>query len=360
MPWVAPWVTPDCADAVREQVASGFLGPGRTSQALAEAISAYVGAEHCLLTTSGTIALTVAAQAVGLNPGDEILVPAYGVVSTVNAFASAGLRPRLVDIDKRTGCITAADVADVVTERTKAVCFVDFSGYTGPELAALARFCRERNLPLIEDAAAAFGHSYGSKYAGTFGAVGVYSFSVPKVVTTGQGGALVTSDRAVYERALAYIDHGDLEWRRTNINRQIGTNLRFNDVLAALGLAQMRDLQSRLQRRREAFEVLRRGLDGYLYSVPDLEAPLHNIVFSDDPEGLVDSLRAQGIPAVLQYRTISQHPAYAHLADRPFPNADYWTRTAVYLPFGSTLGQTEAERIVEAIHNSGVPLNPIA
>ena len=108
---------------------------------------------------------------------------------------------------------------------------MNFSGHTGAPLVEVAALCNAKGLPLIEDAACALGHRYNGKSAGSFGTVGCLSFSVPKIVTTGQGGAVVTDDKAVADRAAAFIDHGDLEWRRTNLNRGIGTNLRFNDVL---------------------------------------------------------------------------------------------------------------------------------
>jgi perosamine synthetase len=354
-----PWFPPSYADAVRDQVQSGFLGPGRTSQAFTQELAAFSRAAHCLLTVSGTAALTVAAAALELKAGDEILVPAFGVISTINAFASVGLSPRLVDIDRRTGCMSVEKLREAISPRTKAVCFVNFSGYTGDNLVQAAAECERHGIPLIEDAACALGHRHNGRAAGTFGTVAIYSFSVPKIVTTGQGGAVLTGDRAIFERAAAFIDQGDLEWRKTNLNRGIGTNLRFTDIQASFGLCQVRDLGVRLARRRAAFEALRSGLEPWLYCVPGAEAPLHNIVFTPQPDQLIDSLKTNGIQAIRQYRTISQHPAYAHLAGH-FPESDYWTSHAVYLPFGMNLTGEDAARIARAVRDSGVPLDRLA
>jgi len=359
IPLVDPWFPASYADAVRDQVLSGFLGPGRATQSFTEALARRVGATRALATVSGTVALSVAAQALGLRSGDEILVPAYGVVSTINAFAVAGLRPKLVDVERLTGCMSVSRLADALTKSTRAICFVNFSGYTGQNVVDVARICADHRVPLIEDAAGALGHGYRGTAAGMFGDVGTYSFSVPKVVTTGQGGALVARENTVFDEALAYIDHGDLEWRRTNLNRGVGTNLRFTDLQAAFGLCQMRDLEARLQRRREAHQVLRDRLGNYLYAVPGDEAPLHNIVFTPDPSTLVARLKERGVSAVRQYRTLSQHPAYAALADRTFPNADYWTDHAVYLPFGMALTPADAGRIADAVRESRVTLDPM-
>src|SRR5215211_397044 len=100
IPLVQPSFPAEYADCVRNQVLSGFIGPGQATSTFAEKLAEYAGLPYCILTVSGTIALSVAAQAVGLEPGDEILVPAYGVISTINAFASIGLQPRFVDIEK--------------------------------------------------------------------------------------------------------------------------------------------------------------------------------------------------------------------------------------------------------------------
>jgi perosamine synthetase len=359
IPLVEPWLTAPAADAVRDQVLSGFVGPGKTCNDFSTELAAFLGAERCLLTTSGTIALSVAAKALGLDPGDEILIPAYGVISTINAFASIGLKPRLVDIDRATCCISPERLLQAISPTTRAVCLVNFSGYTGPLVREVRRICDEKHLLMIEDAACALGHRYEGVSAGCTGDVGTYSFSVPKVLTTGQGGAVVARDRAVFDKAGAFVDHGDLEWRKTGINRDIGTNLRFNDVLAALGLSQLREIEPRLARRRAYYETLRARLDGRLYEVPGPEAPLHSIVFTADPEKLVSALNQRGIGAIVSpYRTNSRHPAYAGLGVTAYPNADYWTDNTAYLPFGTALTPLEANRIADAIEAIGVEILP--
>lgn len=356
IPFVEPMFPDSYADAIREQMASGFIGPGKKTQEFAELLAAWAGAPRAVVTVSGTVALSVAAHALGLKAGDEILVPAYGVISTINGFAAIGLTPKLVDIDRRTGCLSVEGVEAAITPATRAVCFVNFSGYTGDNLVQIASLCRARGIKLIEDAACALGHRYQGAAAGTFGDVGTYSFSVPKVVTTGQGGALIARDPAVLDRAGAFIDQGDLDWRRTNLNRAIGTNLRYTDLQAALGVCQMRELPERLQRRRAAHAAMREVLGAALYAVPGEEAPLHNVVFTSKPDELVTLLKGQGIHAARQYRTVSQHPAFASLADRPYDHADYWTNRSVYLPFGMMLTPAAARRVATAVASSGIPL----
>jgi perosamine synthetase len=351
-----PWFTEADAEAVADQVCSGFVGPGRKTREFADALAALAGRRFCELTTSGTIALSVAARAIGLQSGDEIIVPSYGVVSTINAFASFGFRPRLADIDRITGSLTAASVASRLTSRTRAVCYVNFSGCTGPDLAEIEQLCSARDIALIEDAACAVGQRFNGRAAGSFGTVSTFSFSVPKVITTGQGGAILTNAVPINNATIRFIDQGDTDWRRTNLNRDIGNNLRHNDILSAFGMAQLATLDERLSRRRTAYAAMREVLGDRLFAVPGNEAPLHNIVLAADPDGLITRLDAARVKAIRQYRTLSQHPPYRDLADADFVNADLWTEHAVYLPFGTGLSEGQALRVGEAVRASSVEL----
>ena len=351
-----PWFSASYADTVRDQVLSGWVGPGPATSRFASDIAGYTGVRHCLLTTSGTVALMVAANALGLKSGDEVLVPAYGVISTINAFACLGLQPRLVDIERSSGCMSPVELAGRIGSKTSAVCFVNFSGYTGENLLQCADICRQKGVPLIEDAACAFGHRFHGRSSGTFGTIGIFSFSVPKIITTGQGGAVVTDSDEYFDEAERYVDHGGDNWRKTNLVTQVGTNLRYNDILASFGLAQFRDLEERLARKKRVFHVFRAILGNSIFQVPGENAPLHNIVFTRERARLRDFLKDRGIEAIEQYRTLSEHPPYANLREQGYPNADFWSQTALYIPFGLALTEDDARTIAEAILDSGVTL----
>jgi perosamine synthetase len=355
IPLAEPWIGKELGDAVARQVASGFLGPGPATRDFAQALADLAGVPFCVPTVSGTMALTVAAQALELPRGAEILVPAYGVISTINAFASWGYAPRLVEIDRKTACMDPERLEAAIRPSTAAVCFVNFSGRTGPELLEIAAICRKHGLPLIEDAACAMGHAVDGHNAGSIGDVGVYSFSVPKVLTTGQGGAVLCKTEQQRDGATRAIDHGDTTWRQTNLNRGIGNNLRFNDVQSSLGLAQLATLGERLARRRRNHAAMRAVLGDHLHAVCGSEAPLHNVVFSTMPEQLVAHLRGQGILAAQQYRAIYQHPPYAALQDGDYPHSEFWTRHAVYLPFGTGMEADDATRVAQAVRECNYP-----
>lgn len=349
IPLAEPWLPPACAEAVRRQVESSFVGPGATAQSFATRLAETCEVAAAVPVASGTVALSVAAQVLGLKPGDEVVVPAYGVISVINGFAAIGLIPRLAEIDPATGCLDPALLEQAITPRTRAVAYVDFCGSIGPDLDLVAAICCDRGIPLIEDAAWALGRGRPGRRGGSFGAIGTTSFSVPKILTTGQGGAVLAHDAAQRDAAICAIDHGDVDWRRTNLNRGIGSNLRLSDLAAALGLAQLDQLAERLARKRRVFAVLAERLGERLFGAADGETPMQHIIFVDRPDEVVARLRADGVLAARQYRPMYHHPPYAKLLDRSFPAAEFWFRHAVYLPFGVGLDEPAAARIGAAV-----------
>ncbi|HVY12644.1 MAG TPA: DegT/DnrJ/EryC1/StrS family aminotransferase [Alphaproteobacteria bacterium] len=347
IPLAEPLLPPHCAEAVARQVQTGFVGPGPKAQEFAASLAKEAGVPHGLTVASGTVALSVAAIALGLRPGDEIVLPAYGVISVINAFGSLGLKPRLADIDAKTGCISAVALEKAITPATRAVCFVDFAASLGPELDEARALCQSRKLPFIEDAAWALGRKARGKKGGGNGDIGITSFSVPKIITTGQGGALFLHDEAMLNKAVALVDQGDTEWRKTGVNRGIGSNLRLSDVSAALGLAQLQELPERLKIKARNHEIIRKGLGERLFRASDGEPSTLNIVFVEEPESLMGFLKTKGILSMRQYRGYWQHPPYAALNDN-FKGAQFWTDHAVYLPFGIGLSEEQAVRVMEA------------
>lgn len=353
VPLAEPWLSADCAEAVRRQVESTFVGPGAASATFGTRIAELCGVEAAVPVASGTVALSVAAQVLGLEPGDEVLVPAYGVISVINAFASLGMIPRLAEIDRSTGCIDPEALPEAARTRTKAIVYVDFCGSIGPDLDRVAAFCAERGVPLIEDAAWAFGRMSSGRRGGASGAIGTTSFSVPKVVTTGQGGAVLVHSEEHRQAAVAAVDQGDVDWRRTTINRGVGSNLRLSDLAASLGLASTEQIEERLARKRTVFELLSSALGEHLFQAADGGPSMQHIVFVAEPDDLVRHLAGEKIAAARQYRPMYHHPPFSSLRDRDYAASEFWFEHAVYLPFGVALSETDAERIASAVTRSG-------
>lgn len=350
VPFCEPLMTKEDADAVWHQVISGWIGPGEKVKEFEEELGKYLRAKHVVCVNSGTTALHVAGLVLGQGDGEwwerskTVLVPAYGVESVPNAFRWGRINPYYIDIDRKTGRMDPNKLAEFceaspLWDGNELVCFVDFSGGIGEDLVAVRGICDEYGLKLIEDAACAMGHWFMDYHAGNWGHVGVLSFSVPKVLTTGQGGAVVTNDDEIAEKVRDYIDHG----RFTGSG--FGTNLRLTDIQAALGLSQLSRMGEILARKRLAHRAMRRKLGDYLFDTGS-GVPLHNIVFSEAPDLLVERVREYGVRARRQYRCY----------DSTAVNARWWEEHAVYLPFGLRMNEDDGEYVGEAVLRTGVEL----
>lgn len=323
--------------AVFEQVKSGYVGPGDSVKTFGKALTLQTLRKNCQLTTSGTVALSLAALAAGLNKGDEILVPAYGVISTIHAFSSIGLYPRLVDVKVNTASMSLDEICKSITKKTRAICYVNFAGNTGADLVEIEKFCKDEKLILIEDAACALGNSFEGKMAGSFGDISTLSLSAPKIITTGQGGAILTNKDKLIRRVSEMIDLGDVNWRAKNLNSGIGSNLRYTDLQASFGITQLKSLTKKLKHRNKVFRELRSRLNNCLFNPDGNEAPLYNIILSEEREEIQCFLRKHNVASVIQYRAIYEHPPYNHLKYRQFTGAEYWNNRALFLPFGNGL-----------------------
>jgi len=357
IPFCQPWILPEEADAVREQVASGWIGPGQKVREFEAALATYVGVQHCICTVSGTVALSLAARIACPFDADPSffpasVIPAYGVISVPHGISNGLGYPGFMDIERHTGALDPESVLamSVKGKFPPLLCYVDFSGGIGEAPRTIKAICEAKDSALLEDAACALGR----EDAGTIGHISITSFAVPKLITTGQGGAIFTNNDEWALQARNWIDLGGDNWRETNLSSQLGTNLRFTDIQAALGLTQLQHIEQRLARKKAAAEALHALLGHRLFITPS-GVPLHNIVFTDQPDALVAKLNNQGIQARRQYRTYNQHPCYSHTRGH-FPNADWWTDHSVYLPFGLALTPEDGERIARAVLDCGVPL----
>jgi 8-amino-3,8-dideoxy-alpha-D-manno-octulosonate transaminase len=209
------------------------------------------GAQYCHLCSSGTAAVSIALTACGVGAGDEVIVPPFTFVATIEAVLGAGAVPVFAEIDE-TLCLNSDAVNAVITPRTKAVLLVHMCGSMAgiDEIKAL---CEQKGLVLIEDACQALGGSLNGKALGTFGHIGCFSFDPVKTITCGEGGAIVTDDKRLYTIAEGYADHGH---DHTGSDRGLeghpilGTNFRISELNAAVGLAQLRKIDYILKKQR--------------------------------------------------------------------------------------------------------------
>jgi 8-amino-3,8-dideoxy-alpha-D-manno-octulosonate transaminase len=231
------------------------------TKSLEAELARHLGAAYCHVCSSGTAALWTALAACGIGAGDEVIVPPFTFIATIEAVLLAGAIPVFAEIDE-TLCLDPESVKASITSRTKAVLPVHMCGSMA-RIDEIVAICRKKGLLLIEDACQAFGATYHGKALGTFGQAGCFSFDAVKTITCGEGGALVTNDKDIYLRADSYADHGHDHIgndRGMEGHAILGTNFRISELNAAVGLAQLRKSDVILEKQRAHKKVMKEAL----------------------------------------------------------------------------------------------------
>src|SRR5216683_70174 len=222
IPVAGPSITQKEIDYVTDAVTNAWYGQANVyHERFEKAFADYLGVSHAVALPSCTSAIHLSLLALGVGPGDEVIVPDATWIASAAPITYVGATPVFSDIDQQTWCLSAETLVAAITPRTKAVIVVDLYGNM-PDLPSLLAAARHHGLPVIEGAAEAAGAEYAGRKAGSFGDTGVFSFHGSKTLTTGEGGMLVTSDEALHSRALFLRDHG----------RKPGDKMFFNHEVA--------------------------------------------------------------------------------------------------------------------------------
>jgi dTDP-4-amino-4,6-dideoxygalactose transaminase len=338
---------PDLGEAELAEVAqvleSGMLTMGPKVGEFEAEIARICEVEHALAVTSGTAALHLAVLALDLQPGDEIVVPAYTFPATANVVALAGLKPVLVDVDPETMNLDPSRVE--VGPRTKAILGVHLFG------RPLRMHELPDGVPMLEDAAGALGARYRGRACGGLGVAGCLSFHPRKIVTTGEGGAVTTDDERFADSVRRMRNHG---WRSLVPPDMPapGLNYRLSDILCAVGIPQARRVDELLAERT-------RVADGYTERLRDLpvqipvadEGDVHGwqayVLQLDDRDRVLAGLRAQGIEAQIGTYSLPLLGAYRDQGE--FPGAKRVFERALALPFHTRLSEGDLDRVALAL-----------
>ncbi len=264
-----------------------FDGPRKgiwKARTFEEEFSKYHGVDYCHMCSNGTAADILSLASVGIGAGDEVIVPPFSFIAPIETVFTVGAVPVFAEIDE-TLCLSPEGIEAAVTPRTKAVLLVHLFGSMA-KMEEIVRVCEKHNLILVEDAAPALGATYRGKHVGTFGKVGCFSFDFFKGITAGEGGAVITNDRDVYETAHMFGDHGHDhigDNRGAEQHPILGFNFRISELHAAVGLAQFRKLDSILARQRKFQAQLKETLSAF-----------PQITFRDVPDPAGDSATTLG------------------------------------------------------------------
>jgi perosamine synthetase len=248
-----PWFGEEERQAMDEYLSNGgWITEFKKTREFEEQIEKYTGAKHAIAVNNGTISLTIAAMAVGIIPGDEVIVPNFTMIATPNSIRMLGAKPVFVDVEPGTLCLDFKLLKKAVTPRTKAIMLVSANGrYPKTEIEAYKDYCKNHDIYLIEDSAQSLGSFYpNGKHIGREGVVGSFSFSAPKVISTGQGGMLITDNDELADRIRRIKDFGR-SGGGNDIHDTFGLNFKFTDIQAVIGIEQMKKLQWRVDRKKE-------------------------------------------------------------------------------------------------------------
>jgi perosamine synthetase len=334
--------------AVADVFESGWLTMGPKVGEFESELARVCEQPHAVAVSSGTAALHLAVLALGIGPGDEVIVPAFTFPATANVVALAGARPVLVDVDPETMNLHPSQVETAVTKRTKAVLAVHLFG------RPLDWEALESVVPppvaLIEDAAGALGARRGDRPCGGLGVAGCLSFHPRKVVTTGEGGAIVCRDEAIADSSRRLRHHGIEPGGEFDI-RAPGFNYRLPDVLCAVGISQLRRLDELLDARRRVAtayaERLPESVDLPTADDGDSHGWQAYVIRLDRRDEVLSALRERGIES--QIGTYALHRLSAYRDQGPFPGADHCFERGLALPLHARLGETDIDQVVESI-----------
>lgn len=329
-----------------------------------KAFANYLGVTHAVALPSCTAAIHLALAALGIGPGDEVVVPESTWIASAAPILYLGATPVFADVEEGTWCLSAASVAKRLTSRTKAVIAVDLYGGV-PDFDALRALCHPRGITIIEDAAQGIGTEYHGRRGGSLGDVGVFSFHGSKTLTTGEGGMLVTDRDDLRQRVKALQNHGQRPGDPTFFNSELGFKYQMCEMQAALGLAQLERADELVARKREIFSWYREELREVEGVTLNLESPrtrngywMVTIVLDDrydlDKVRLMELLQADGIDTRPFFYPLSSLPAFQSLGGaeqgrRENPVAYKLSAQAINLPSALCLDRSAVHTVCAAL-----------
>jgi perosamine synthetase len=367
IPLALPSIGPAAADRIREILEQGWVTQGRVVEEFEERIARATGAAHAVVVNSGTDAIHLLLKAVGIGPGEEILVPAFTFVATANAVVHAGAVPVLVDVAPGNANMDLSAAAGAIGPRTRAVLLVHQFGNPA-DLPGFRALCRKNGLLLIEDAACALGARIGGEPIGGGASPATFSFHPRKIVTTGEGGAVTTNDAALAARLRILRFHGaqfSTNWK-VRAERavgeefvEVGYNAKMSDVLAAIGVEQMGRLEEFLAARRhladrydEPFAALpgisiMRSLPGALRNAQSYFVVLKDHVQRERMLAALAEARIlarRSMPSLTRLSFLAGHTELRRLAV-----SEHLAESGLFLPLYPGLTDADQDRVIRVV-----------
>ena len=322
-----------------------------------DGFSRFVGTRHGVAVSNGTVALHLALVALGIGPGDEVIVPDLTFAATINAVLYCGATPVIVDVDEQTWCLSLAGIERACTPNTRAIIPVHLYGRPA-EMGPISAFAARHAIAVVEDCAEAHGARYAGRPVGKFGDISCFSFYANKIVTTGEGGMCLTDSDELADALRLLRDHG-MSRERAYWHERVGFNYRLTNLQASLGhaqLARMHDTLKRNQEIAETYRVALQGIPGVRFP-PDMDGLYSPVVWLTSvlvPAGRRSQLLEAAAQADIEMRpffhSLSTLPPYRPYA-RHCPNSLALSETGVNLPTSRSVDTQTVDRIAEVFRD---------
>ncbi|UCG69081.1 MAG: DegT/DnrJ/EryC1/StrS family aminotransferase [Thermoplasmata archaeon] len=361
IPLARPYFPPDTIESVRKVLDSGWVTQGPMVREFEEKFAKFIGCKHAIAVSSGTAALHISLQALGIEKNDEVIIPDFTFAATGSTVLFMGAKPVLADIDLRTYCIDLEEARRRITQKTKAMVPVHCFGHPAP-MEVVMEIAEENDLIVIEDAAPAHGAECNGKKVGNFGGTGCFSFHPRKIISTGEGGMITTSDDDVAEKARLIRNHGMSSIKYDDDNEfhlptfeLLGYNYRMSDILAAIGVKQLGILDRAIKERRRLAGFYNDLISDYGMDIviPEEHGNVKHvyqsyvILFGKEKirTAVLKALRSRGIGCTIGTFSLSNLPIY----DGSCPNGTKAFNGTLALPMYEGLENEDVEYVVECL-----------
>ena len=367
IPYGRQCIEQDDIDAVVAVLKGDYVTTGPNVEAFEKAVAEYTGAKYAVAVSNGTAALHVACLAAGIKEGDEVITTPITFAASANCVLYCGATPVFVDIEKDTYNMDPLDIERKITEKTKAIIAVHFTGQPC-KMDEIHKIAKKHNLIVIEDAAHALGADYKGQKVGSISDMTTFSFHPVKHITTGEGGMITTNSKELYDRLVLFRSHGitrNTEMMKKNEGNwyyeqlDLGYNYRITDIQCALGITQLRKLNQFVSRRREIAAKYNEKLKNHPNLIlPKQEEGCNNSwhlyvvqVVEKDRKEVFDALREKNIGVNVHYIPVYKHPYYQENGYKNIccENAETYYQQAISLPIYPLLTEEQQDYVIEKL-----------
>ena len=325
-----------------------FYTEFKKTEELEKMICEFIKCKHCIMTVNGNVALILALMAMNIGQGDDVIVPNYTMIASINSIKMVGANPIIIDVDSDTLTITLETIEKHITSSTKAVMHVSLNNRSN-NINKISVYCKNKNIKLIEDAAQSLGCFIDGIHYGTFGDIGCFSLSTPKIISTGQGGFLVCNNDELANK-IRMIKNFGRKSGGVDIFETFGINFKYTDIQAVIGIEQMKKVPERVIRLREIFDLYYSHIGtlcNMIYPQNDSWIPWFVDIFVENREDLMEFLKKHNIQTRPTYPEINKTPMY--YCNDTLPISHYISTNGLFLPTHTLLTNTEINYICDII-----------